>query len=280
MTDRPMRGLRGEHVYLRPLEPEDADLVAGWYADDRFRKLMGDLPTSLARRRRRYEDAVTGDGDDVFRFIVCRLDDDRPVGRTDLFDIDRTNGRCAFGISIGEPGLRGQGLGTDAVDAIVDFAFGELRMERVWLDTDADNLRRPGGYRKAGFAEEGRLRHAWFQDGRYLDGVRMAILRDEWLALPRPQELGAPGRGRQRGWRGGDLSPRVAPGRPARSARPSGRTARRSGAGRRPRRGPGPWPPPARGRRCRRTAIDALGAQPRHRRVVRDDRGAAGAGSP
>ena len=107
MTDRPMRGLRGEHVYLRPLEPEDADLVAAWYADDRFRKLMGDPPMSLARRRRRYEDAVTGDGDDVFRFIICRLDDDRPVGRTDIFDIDRTNGSCAFGIGIGEPGHRG-----------------------------------------------------------------------------------------------------------------------------------------------------------------------------
>ncbi len=190
MTDRPMRGLRGEHVYLRPLEPEDADLVAGWYADGRFRKLMGDPPTSLARRRRRYEDAVTGDGDDVFRFMVCRLDDDRPVGRTDIFDIDRTNGSCAFGIGIGEPGLRGRGLGTDAVNAVVDFAFGELRMERVWLDTDAENLAAQAAYRKAGFTEEGRLRHAWFGDGRYIDGVRMAILREEWLALPRRTSWG------------------------------------------------------------------------------------------
>jgi ribosomal-protein-alanine N-acetyltransferase len=185
MTDRPMRGLRGEHVYLRPLEPEDADLVAGWYADDRFRKLMGDPPMSFARRRQRYEDAVSGDGDSVIRFVICRLDDDRPVGRVDIFDIDRTNGNCAFGIGIGEPSLRGRGLGTDAVNAVVDFAFGELRMERVWLDTDADNLAAQATYRKAGFIEEGRLRHVWFGDGRYVDGVRMAILRGEWQALPR-----------------------------------------------------------------------------------------------
>ena len=187
MTDRPMRGLRGERVYLRPLEPDDADLVSRWYADDRVRKLMGDPPISFARRRQRYEEALKEDGDAVYRFLICRLADDEPVGRTDLFEIDRANGSCAFGIAIGDPALWGQGLGTDAVDAVVDFAFGELRMERVWLDTDAANERAQAAYRKAGFSVEGRLRRVWFQDGAYLDDIRMSLLRDEWLALPRPK---------------------------------------------------------------------------------------------
>ena len=185
MSKRPVRGPRGERVYLRPLEPEDADLVSGWYADDRVRRLLGDPPTSYARRRQSYGDAVTGDGDSVFRFIICRLDDDIPVGRVDVFEINRTNGNCAFGIAIGDPALWGQGLGSDAVNAVVDFAFGELRMERVWLDTDADNERAQAAYRKAGFVVEGRLRHVWFQDGVHADDLRMALLRDEWLALPR-----------------------------------------------------------------------------------------------
>lgn len=187
MTPRPLRGIRGERVYLRPLEPEDADLVSGWYADDRIRRLMGDPPMSLARRRSRYEEAVKGDGDDVFRFIICDLGDDSPIGRLDVFDIDRANGSCAFGITLGDPARWGQGLGTDAVNAVTDFAFGELRMERVWLDTDADNLRAQAAYRKAGFIEEGRLRHAWFQDGVFTDDIRMAMLREEWLARPRPR---------------------------------------------------------------------------------------------
>jgi RimJ/RimL family protein N-acetyltransferase len=185
MTHRPLRGLRGERVYLRPLEPEDADLVSRWYDDDRVRRLMGDPPMSHARRRARYEDAVKGDGAEVFRFIICDLTDDGALGRLDVFDIDRANGSCAFGIALGDPARWGQGLGTDAVNAVVDFAFGELRMERVWLDTDADNARAQAAYRKAGFTVEGRLRHVWFQDGGFTDDIRMAMLRDEWLALPR-----------------------------------------------------------------------------------------------
>ena len=71
------------------------------------------------------------------------------------------------------------------MNAIVDFAFGQLRMERVWLDTDDHNARAQAAYRKAGFTEEGRFRHAFYQDGRWSDDIRMAMLRDEWSALPR-----------------------------------------------------------------------------------------------
>jgi RimJ/RimL family protein N-acetyltransferase len=185
MTGRPIRGLRGERVYLRPLEPDDADLIHRWFEDTRLQTLMGDLPMSLAKRRQRYADSVKEDGSDVFRFVICLLDDDRAVGRTDIFEVDRQNGSCGFGISIGDPELWGRGFGTDAVNALVDFAFGQLRLERVWLDTDAHNARAQAAYRKAGFTEEGRLRRAFYQDGRWTDDLRMSILRDEWAGLPR-----------------------------------------------------------------------------------------------
>ena len=184
-TDRPIRGTRGERVYLRPLEPDDAEMIHRWHEDTRLQTLVGDLPLSLASRRQRYEDGVKSNGLDTFRFVICQLEDDRAIGRLDLFELDRTNGSCAFGIAIGEPAAWGHGLGTDAVNALVDFAFGQLRMERVWLSTADDNPRAHAAYRKAGFSLEGRLRHAYFQDGRWLDELRMAILRDEWAALPR-----------------------------------------------------------------------------------------------
>lgn len=186
MTDhqtRPLRPLRGERVYLRPIEPEDAHLVHRWFLDARVLSWMGETPISLAKRRRRYETSV--EADDDFRFLICRLDDDEPVGRTDLFDIDSHHGSAEFGITIGDPTLWGQGLGTDAVNALVDFAFGQLRLERLCLGTDPRNLRAQAAYAKAGFREEGRLRNAYFQDGEFVDDVRMSLLRAEWLALPR-----------------------------------------------------------------------------------------------
>lgn len=172
-------------MYLRPLESTDIELVHRWYEDVRVSTLMGDPPISLAARKLRFEDAVKAADADVFRFMICMLVDDRRIGRTDLFDLDRQNGSCAFGITLGEPELWGQGFGTDAVNALVDFAFGQLRMERVWLDTDGQNERAQAAYSKAGFTQEGRFRHAFYQDGRWSDDIRMALLREEWDALPR-----------------------------------------------------------------------------------------------
>ena len=76
-------------------------------------------------------------------------------------------------------------MGSDAVNALADFAFGQLRLERLWLDTDDQNERAQAVYAKAGFVVEGRLRRAFYQDGRWSDDIRMAMLRSEWEALPR-----------------------------------------------------------------------------------------------
>ena len=51
----------------------------------------------------------------------------------------------------------------------------------------ADNKRAQRSYEKAGFRHEGTLRHGHFVDGRFMDVERMALLRDEWLALDRPK---------------------------------------------------------------------------------------------
>jgi RimJ/RimL family protein N-acetyltransferase len=182
---RPNPLLRGELVYLRAVEPEDAELIQRWYAHADTARLMGEWPRSLAKRRIDAETAATSTDRSWFAFIICLLADDRPVGRIDVFEIDRTNGSAAFGLAIGEHDQRGSGLGGDAVNAVLDFCFGQLRLERVWLVTDSVNLRAQHVYEKAGLVHEGRLRKAFYQDGAFQDDIRMAILRSEWEALPR-----------------------------------------------------------------------------------------------
>ena len=191
---RPNPLVRGQLVYLRALEPDDAELIHSWYAHADTARLMGEWPRSLARRRADAETAVRESGRDWFAFVVCLVADDRPVGRADVFEVDRLNGSAGFGLAIGEHSERGRGLGTDAVNAILDFCFGQLRLERVWLVTDSVNNRAQHVYEKAGMIHEGRLRKAFYQDGAYQDDIRMAILRDEWAALPRKRSWDYPER--------------------------------------------------------------------------------------
>jgi RimJ/RimL family protein N-acetyltransferase len=185
IPSRPNPILRGELVYLRALEPADAELVHRWYEHADTARLMGELPRSLARRQADFESGQASQGQDWFGFMICLLGDDRPIGRADVFEIDRYNGSAGFGIAIGEHEVRGSGFGTDAVNVVVDFCFGQLRLERLWLVTDEVNARAQHVYEKAGFVHEGRLRRAFYQDGKFWDDIRMAMLRSEWEALER-----------------------------------------------------------------------------------------------
>ncbi len=179
--------IHAERVYLRPIEPDDAAIVHGWYEDAEFLALMGGRPASLAERRAAFERRAADPPRDVINLAVCLRADRRPIGRVDVFEIDPYNGNAGFGIGIGDPRDRGQGFGREAVQALCDYVFGQLRLERLWLVTDADNVVAQHLYESIGFRREGVARHAYYQDGRYQDDVRMAILRDEWRALDRPK---------------------------------------------------------------------------------------------
>jgi RimJ/RimL family protein N-acetyltransferase len=179
------QSIRAERVFLRPLEPDDVDLIHRWHQDIALRRLGGSPPRSLAGLRARFEQQRREERGEGFDFIICLIEDGRPIGRLDLFDIDRLNGSVALGVEIGERDLWGKGYGTEAVSAALDFAFGELRLERVWLGTAANNVRAQRSYEKSGFVVEARLRNAFVERGGLIDEIRMAILRDEWLALDR-----------------------------------------------------------------------------------------------
>lgn len=180
--------IRGERTFLRPLERSDAETYRRWRADADPMALAGwehRAPLSLVEVEQRIERLATDHGKEAFAFVICLLADERLIGEAMLFQIDRANGSAGLGIFIGEATEWGKGYGTDAVNALVDFAFAELRLERVWLNVGTENHRARRSYEKAGFVHEGTQRHDRYEGGRYTDGHIMSILRDEWMALPR-----------------------------------------------------------------------------------------------
>lgn len=174
-------------VFLRQLERSDAEVYHRWRNDARVADLSGFRePMSMPQAEQRIERLATDQGKDHYAFLICLLADERPIGEAVLFELDRHNGSVELGIFIGEADEWGKGYGTDAVNALVDFGFGSLRLERIWLNVWTENLRAIRSYEKAGFMHEGTLRHDHYEGGRYTDGHIMSILKDEWLSRSSP----------------------------------------------------------------------------------------------
>jgi len=178
--------IRGELVYLRPAERADIPIFVRWFNDAETNSFLSmRAPLSIELEEDWFERAVAQQGKDGYHFVICRLDDDRPIGTIGLFALDHVNGSAGMGITIGEKELWGQGFGGDALNALLDFGFGELRLERIWLDVYDFNTRARRSYEKCGFTLEGTKRHAFYRNGRHIDVQLMAILRAEWEHLER-----------------------------------------------------------------------------------------------
>ena len=173
--------LRGERTYLRPAERTDIPTFVRWFTDLRTtRTLLFVAPISTAAEEAWFTETVEHQGKDRWHFVICRLEDDRPVGGIDLHDVNARHGSASFGIAIGDPADTGQGYGSDAIRILLGFGFDQLRLERIELDVYDFNDAARRMYARVGFRHEGTLRHALYTDGAFHDVHRMAILRDEW----------------------------------------------------------------------------------------------------
>jgi RimJ/RimL family protein N-acetyltransferase len=189
----PVPMVRGERIFLRASERSDIDLFTRWLNDARVtRFLSADTPFSRATEEAWFERMLGVQGRDLYHFAICMREGGQAIGTIALHDIDLKHGNAEVGIAIGEPELWEQGLGTDAMRAIMDFGFGTLRLERIQLQVYAFNERARRSYEKCGFVLEGTRRQALLRDGRRHDVHLMSILREEWAAQTHPRSWDLP----------------------------------------------------------------------------------------
>ena len=175
-------------MYLRSHSRDDAPLYSRWRSDVAPMRTSGfgyRGPLGPTGAEQLIDKVLENQGKPDWRFILCLLADDRPIGEVFLMHIDHENRTAEFGIFIGDPGDSGKGYGTDALNATCDFGFGRLDLARIELITRADNAIGRRSYEKAGFEVEGTKRQAFYAEGKRVDQTIMALLKDEWERLPR-----------------------------------------------------------------------------------------------
>ena len=173
--------LTGDRVTLRPVRPDDHEQLYAWRLDLATWGDQTDVaphPMTFEEYRQSKEDAARTPDKGVSWTAEV---DGTLVGSASMFAFDELARHAEVGLTFG-PEHRGKGYGRETLRLLLDFGFTHRNLHRVWLECSAANERAIRCYTAAGFTEEGRLReHAWI-NGRYVDVVRMAVLRAEWEA--------------------------------------------------------------------------------------------------
>jgi RimJ/RimL family protein N-acetyltransferase len=175
--------LRGERVRLTAVTADDLPSMAVWWADADFLRLYDSspaFPRAVAQLAMRLVDCVLGKTN--FLFGIRPLDSDKLLGLIELDGIIWPHGTSAVSIAIGEQAERGKGYGREAMGLVLDFAFRELNLYRVFLTVFNYNTAAMSMYEKLGFTHEGTHRQHLQRDGQRFDMLLYGLLGHEWLS--------------------------------------------------------------------------------------------------
>jgi RimJ/RimL family protein N-acetyltransferase len=177
--------LRGELVLLRARRDDDLAILDAELHDDVYTRIRADakpwrpVPSGPATSTFR----VTDLPDSIACFSVDELASGELAGSALLWGIDQHNRLAHLGLGL-RPGFRGRGLSTDILRVLCRYGFAILGLNRLQLETLADNAPMIAAAKRAGFVPEGTLRQAGWVNGVFADEVILGQLASEWTPDP------------------------------------------------------------------------------------------------
>ena len=168
--------LVGEHVYISPMNIEDADKYAEWLNNPEINKFLSTNSSliSIYKEKEYLEEIANKD----YHYSIVKLDNDELIGSIAIDNINYKDGNAQLGIFIGEENNLGKGYGTEAIKLLTNFAFKELRLHMIYLTVVSNNPRAYKSYEKCGFKECGRLREGRYRNGEYIDAIYMQLINE------------------------------------------------------------------------------------------------------
>lgn len=174
--------LSGTTLFLRALEPEDLDFIYEVENDELVWKVSNtQTPYSRFLIRQYLENAHQ----DIYeakqlRLVICQNRDFQAVGLIDLFEFDPRNNRAGIGILIRKQEHRNNGIGTEALGLLIQYAFKQLNLHQLYANIDTENVVSSTLFTNFGFQKIG-IKKQWnLVNGIYKDEALFQLINQQF----------------------------------------------------------------------------------------------------
>ena len=170
-------------ISLRPLKEKDAPLMLEWMHDveiqKSFQKNMMNMKLQNAIDFCKTSEIpkVLQSGYNLHFAIVD--EEDEYLGTISLKAIDMENRTAEYAISTRRK-VHGKGIAKHSTILLLEKAFDEYELHKVYLNVLTDNEAAIHLYEKCGFKLEGEARECLFKDGKYTNLKWYGILKSEF----------------------------------------------------------------------------------------------------
>ncbi len=176
--------LKGEKIYLRPLEVSDAQEMLELQLSnkeffEKYSSTRNEKFYTLDYQREAIEkNKIQMEKDEKYSFGIFLNDTDKLIGSIALAEVLRGPLQsCFIGYTLDKP-HNGKGYMTEAVRLLVDFGFKELALHRIEAGVMPHNLGSIRVLEKAGFHKEGIARKNVEINGKWEDHQVLAIINE------------------------------------------------------------------------------------------------------
>jgi RimJ/RimL family protein N-acetyltransferase len=174
--------LETSRVLLRLLQPADFDTLQPLsQSKDIWKYFVKDLSDAQELRQWIAEQLEERKQEKRMPFLIIDKDTKEVCGSTSYLNISFYDKRLEIGSSWLGESFMGMGVNKHAKFALLSYAFGVMKMERVEIKTDNLNERAKAALLKVGMIPEGVLRsHMQMHSSRRRDTIYFSILKNEW----------------------------------------------------------------------------------------------------
>jgi ribosomal-protein-alanine N-acetyltransferase len=179
----PTPRLHTARLRLRPVTDADADALFAMHSSAHVLRYWDSPPWAERERAERFIagcQQLAEDGSGA-RPVIERASDGAFLGWCGLVRWNPIYRSASMGYCLNEAAW-GQGCATEAADALLQWAFDTLDLNRVQAETDTRNAASARVLEKLGFLREGTLREDCVVNGDVSDSWVYGLLRREWQA--------------------------------------------------------------------------------------------------
>ena len=171
-----------ERLILRPFVMQDADaMYRNWASDPEVTKFLSWPTYKSVDTAHEILEVWTNQYDDktFYQWAIELKELGQPIGSISVVNHDDNVEMAEIGFCIGK-NWWGQGIMTEAFQAVIDFLFGVVGVQRIEAGHDPNNPASGAVQRKCGLKYEGTLHRSIRSNQGITDKVVLAILKEEW----------------------------------------------------------------------------------------------------
>lgn len=170
----------GDHLYLSPMNVEDAPIYVKWLNDKTVSENLG-LDTKVTTLEGEKEWLKRSQNQ--YNFAIVLRENDKLIGNISFGDVDLIHRNAMLQIFIGDEENRGKGYGKEAIKLLLEYGFNNLNLNNIMLSVYSFNKSAIRVYESLGFKKFGIRHKSHYFKGQFYDEIQMEILKDEYSEI-------------------------------------------------------------------------------------------------